>query len=226
MIQQSHCWAYTLRKPEGKETRVPQCQVLTVASWLAYIFFRRQVRRSCIPNSWTIFQFVVIHTVKGFSVVNEAEVDIFLKFSCFFCDQMDIGNLISGSSAFSKSSLNIWKFRVHILLKPGLENFECYFASLWDEYNCMVLWTFFGIAVLSDWQENTFSSPVATGEFSKFALILTSLVTQTVKRMPAIALWETRVRSLGQEDPLEKEMTTHSSTLAWKIPWMKEPGSL
>ena len=67
---------------------------------------------------------------------------------------------------------------------------------------------------------------MATGEFSKFALILTSLVTQKVKGMPAIVMWETRVRSLGQEDPLEKEMTTHSSTLTWKIPWMKEPGSL
>ena len=75
-------------------------------------------------------QFVVIPTVKGFSVVNEAEVDVFLELSCFFCDPMDIGNLISGSSAFSKSGLNIWKFMVHILLKPGLENFEHYFASV------------------------------------------------------------------------------------------------
>ena len=75
-------------------------------------------------------QFVVIRTVKGFSVVNEAEVDVFLELSCFFCDPMDIGNLISGSSAFSKSGLNIWKFMVHILLKPGLENFEHYFASV------------------------------------------------------------------------------------------------
>ena len=71
-------------------------------------------------------QFVVIHTVKGFGVVNEAEVDAFLKFSCFFNDPVDVGNLISGSSAFSKSSLNIWKFMVHVLLKPGLENFEHY----------------------------------------------------------------------------------------------------
>ena len=73
-------------------------------------------------------QFVVIHTVKGFGVVNEAEV--FLEFSCFFCDQTDVGNLISGSSAFSKSSLNIWKFSVNILLKTSLENFEHYFASM------------------------------------------------------------------------------------------------
>ena len=69
-------------------------------------------------------QFVVIHTVKGFGIVNEAEVDVFLEFSCFFYDPAHVGNLISGSSAFSKSSLNIWKFTVHILLKPGLENFK------------------------------------------------------------------------------------------------------
>ena len=75
-------------------------------------------------------QFVVIHTVKGFGIVNEAEVDVFLEFSCFFYDPMDVGNLISGSSAFSKSSLNIWNFMVHVLLKPGLENFKHYFASV------------------------------------------------------------------------------------------------
>ena len=98
-------------------------------------------------------QFVVIHTVKGFSVVNEA-VDVFLKFSCFFDDSADIGNLISGSSAFSKSSLNIWKFLVHILLKPSLENFEHYFANMWNEPNCAVVWAFFGIAFLWDWNEN------------------------------------------------------------------------
>ena len=75
-------------------------------------------------------QFVVIHTVEGFDIVNKAEIDVFLVFSCFFNDPMDVGNLISGSSAFSKSSLNIWKFRVHILLKTGLENFEYYFVSV------------------------------------------------------------------------------------------------
>ena len=75
-------------------------------------------------------QFVVIHTVKGFSVVNEGEIGVFLKFSCFSYDLMDVGNLISGSSAFTKSSLNIWNFSVHVLLKPGLENFEHYFASM------------------------------------------------------------------------------------------------
>ena len=75
-------------------------------------------------------QFVVIHTVKGFSVANEAEVDVFLEFPCFFCNPTDVGNLISGSSAFSKSSLNIWKFLVHILLKRELANFEHYFAIM------------------------------------------------------------------------------------------------
>ena len=75
-------------------------------------------------------QSIVIHTVKGFGIVNKAEVDIFLEFSCFIDDPTDVGNLISGSSAFSKSSVNIWKFTVHVLLKPGLENFENYFASV------------------------------------------------------------------------------------------------
>ena len=75
-------------------------------------------------------QFVVIHTVKGFSIVSEAEVDVFLKFSCFFYDPTDVGNLTSDSSVFSKSILNIWKFVVHLLLKPSLEDFENYFASM------------------------------------------------------------------------------------------------
>ena len=75
-------------------------------------------------------QFIVIHTVKGFGTVNKAEIDAFLELSCFFDNPSDVGNLISGSSAFSKTSLNIWKFTVHVLLKPGLENFEYYFASV------------------------------------------------------------------------------------------------
>ena len=99
-------------------------------------------------------QFVVIHTGKGFSVVSEAEVDAFLELSCYFNDPSDVGHLISGSCAFSKSSLNIWKFTVHVLLKPGLKNFEHYFTSVWDECNCAVVWAFFGIACLWDWSEN------------------------------------------------------------------------
>ena len=93
-------------------------------------------------------QFVVIHTVKVFGVVNKAEVDVFLELTCFFNDPADVGNLTSGSSAFSKSSLNIWKFIVHILLKLGLENFEHYFTSMRDECKCAVVWAFFGIASL------------------------------------------------------------------------------
>ena len=75
-------------------------------------------------------QFVVIHTVKGFGIVSKGEVNVFLEFCCFFNDPTDIGNLISGFFAFSKTSLNIWKFTVHVLLKPGLENFECYFDGV------------------------------------------------------------------------------------------------
>ena len=104
-------------------------------------------------------QFIVIHTVKGFGIVNKAERDVFLELSCFFDDPVDVGNLISGSSAFSKTSLNIWKFTVHVLLKPDLENFEDYFTSVWDECNCAVVWSFFVIAFLWDWNEN-WSFPV------------------------------------------------------------------
>ena len=75
-------------------------------------------------------QFLVIHTIKGFGIVNKAEIDVFLELSCFYNDPADVGNLTSGSSAFSKSSLNIWKFTVHVLLKHGLEDFEHYFASM------------------------------------------------------------------------------------------------
>ena len=99
-------------------------------------------------------QVFVIHTVKGFGTVNKAEIDVFLEVSCFIHDPADVGNLISGSSAFSKTRLNIWKFTVHILLKRGLENFEYYFTSMWDVCNCAVDWAFFGIAFLWDWNEN------------------------------------------------------------------------
>ena len=99
-------------------------------------------------------QFIVIHTVKGFGIVNKAELDVFLELSCFSDDPSDVGNLISGSSAFSKTSLNIWKFTIHVLLKPGLENFEHYFTSMCDECNCAVVLALFGIAFLWDWNEN------------------------------------------------------------------------
>ena len=141
-----------------------------VASWPAYRFLRRQVRWSGIPISLRILrsQFVVIYTVKGFGVVSKAEVGVFLKLFCFFNHPTDVGNLTSDSSAFCKSSLNIWKFIVHILLKPGLENFKHYFASMWDQCNCVV-----GL----EWKL-TFSSPVATAEFSKFAGILSAALQQ------------------------------------------------
>ena len=87
----------------------------------------------------TFPQFVVIHTVKGFGIVSEAEIDVFLELSCFFDDTVDVGNLISGSSAFSKTSLSTWKFTVQILLNSGLENFEHYFASVEDECSFVVV---------------------------------------------------------------------------------------
>ena len=93
------------------------------------MFLRRQVRWSGTPISLRIFQFVVIHRVKGFSIVSEAEVNVFVEFPCFSCDPADVGNFISGSSAFSKYSLCIWNFSVHIVLKPSLENFEPYLAG-------------------------------------------------------------------------------------------------
>ena len=126
----------------------------------AYKFLRRQVRWSEYSHLFQNFpQFVVIHTVKGFGIINKGGLDVFLELYCFFDDPTDVGNLISSSSAFSKSSLNIWKLTVHVLLKPGLEKFEHHFASMWDECNCMVVWTLLGIAFLWDWNEN-WSFPV------------------------------------------------------------------
>jgi len=139
--------------PIWNQSVVP-CPALTVASWPAYRFLRRQGRWSGISISKNFPQFVVIHTVKGFGIVNEAKVYVFLKLSCFFNDPTDIGNLISGSSAFSKSSLDIWKFTVHVLLKPGLPNFEYHFASMWHKCNCAVVWAFSGIAFLWNWNKN------------------------------------------------------------------------
>ena len=89
---------------------------------------------------------IVIHTVKGFGIANKTEIDVFLELSCFFDDPADVGNLISCSPAFSKTSLNIWKFTVHVLLNPGLEDFKHHFTSMWDDCNCAVVWAFFGIA--------------------------------------------------------------------------------
>ena len=107
----------------------------------------------------------MIHTVKGFNIVNEVEIDVFLEFSGFFYELKDLGNLISGSFTFLKSNLYIWEFLVHILVKPRLENFEHYFANVWNECNCAVVWTFFGNALLWIGMKLTFSSPVANDDF-------------------------------------------------------------
>ena len=98
-------------------------------------------------------QFIVIHTAKGFGIVNKAEINVFLELSCFLHDSEDVGNLVSGSLAFSKPGLNIWKFMVHVLLKPGLKNFVHYFTSMWDDCNCC--WWLNSINLwISDWQWN------------------------------------------------------------------------
>ena len=113
---------------QGSNPGLPHCRQILYQ--LSHQGSPGKVRWSGIPISLRIFQFVVIHTVKGFGVVNKAEVNVFLELSCFSHDPADVGNLISGSSAFSKTSLNSRKFTVHVLLKPGLENFERYFISM------------------------------------------------------------------------------------------------
>ena len=129
-------------------------------------------------------QFIVIHTVKGFGIVNKAEVGVFLELSCFFDEPVNVGNLISGSSAFSKSSLNIWKFTVYVLLKPGLENFELYFASMWYECNCAVVWTIFCIALIFLSYVNKLCIYLKTRSSSRFCLrFRTDLTNQYVLLM-------------------------------------------
>ena len=118
-----------------------------VLEWVAISFSRG----SSPPRDQTWVSRIV---GRCFTIWATREVDVFLEFSCFFDDPLDVGNLISGSSSFSKSSLNIWNSLVQVLLEPSLENFEHYFASIWDECNCAVDWTFSGIALLWDWNEN------------------------------------------------------------------------
>ena len=152
-------WMYSFSSfvplsPLNNQPIVP-CLILTVASWLAYRFLRRWVRWSGIPISLRIFHNLWWSTtIKGFNLVSEAEVDIFLEFFCFFYGPLDVASLISSSSDFSKSSLHIWKFLVHVLLKSSLKDFEHYLANIWSECNCTVVWTFFGIDLLWDWNES------------------------------------------------------------------------
>ena len=125
----------------------------------------------------TFPQFVVIHTVKGFSIVNEA--DVFLKFSCFFYDPTDVGNLISSCSTFSKCSSYIWKFSIHVMLNPSLKDFEHYLASIWNELSCTVVWTFFGIAYVLNSSTGIPSPPLAL-----FVVMLPKAHLTSHSRMP------------------------------------------
>ena len=120
--------------------------------------------RTWLSDNWT-----ELNTVKGFGIISKAEIDVFLELSCFFNDPEDVSNLISGSSAFSKTNLKIWKFTVHILLKPGLENFEHYFTRVWDECNCAVVWAFFGITFPSSFSP---SGDAGSWSLTSFALTL------------------------------------------------------
>ena len=164
-------WCTLHISKQGKSTepcRVPfpvlihsvvPCPALTIASWPTYRFLGKVV---CYSHLFENFpQFAVIHTVEGFSIANEAEVNVFLEFPCFLCDPMNVGNLIPGFSASSKPSLYIWKVSVHILLKPTLKDSEHNPASTINECNCTVVWTWF-------------SNHAATAEFSKTVDILSA----------------------------------------------------
>ena len=137
--------------PIWNQSVVP-CLFLTIASWPACRFLGRQIRWSGITVSLTISHSLLWSTVRDFHTVHEE--DVFLEFPSFLCDSVDVGNLIPGSSAFSKPSLYIWKFWVHILLKPGLKGFEHNLISTWNEHNYLVVWTSFDSALLWDWNEN------------------------------------------------------------------------
>ena len=142
-------WSFSCLEPVCRSMSSSNCCFLTCI----------RVSQEAGQVVWSSISFRIFHsllwsTVKGFGIVNKAEIDVFLELSHFFDDPVDAGYLISGSSAFSKTSLNIWKFSVHVLLKPGLENFKHHFPSLWDKCNCVVAWAFFGIAFLWDWNEN------------------------------------------------------------------------
>ena len=181
------CSAYKLNKqgdniqpwhtpfPIWNQSVVP-CPVLTAVSWLAYTFLRKQVSWSDVPISWGIFHSLLWSiAVKGFSVVNEAEVAVFLELSCFFNDPADVGNLISGSSAFSKFSLYIW-FTYYWGLAWSILSISllaCEISALDRSLN--IFWHCLSLGL--KWKL-TFSSPVATAEFSKFAGILSAALSQ------------------------------------------------
>ena len=141
--------------PIWNQSVVP-CPVITVGSWPAYRFLRSQTKWSDIPISLRIFHSLLWSTQSKALAqsVSKAEVDVFLEFSCFFYDPVDVCDLISVCSAFSKSSLHILQFSIYILLKPSLKDFERNLASMWNEYSCAVVCAFFGIAVLWDSNEN------------------------------------------------------------------------
>ena len=126
------------------------CQILTVSSWPVYRLLRMQVRWPGIPISLRIFRFVVLHTVRGFSIVNEAEVDVFLELSCFFYDPTERSNCWQFDHLEAWTSGSLSSHTVEAIL----ENFEHYFASVWNEYNCAIVLTVFGIAFLWDWNES------------------------------------------------------------------------
>ena len=140
----------------------------------------------------------------------------------FFNDPEDVGNLISGSSAFSKASLNIWKFMVHVLLKPGLENFEHYFTSVWDECNCVVVWAFFDIAFLRDLEK-----AMATHFGTRAWKIPWTEEPGRLQSMGSLSRTELNNFTFTFHfHALEKEMAAHSSVLACRIPGTGEPGGL
>ena len=141
------------------------------------VFSGDRLSGSGVPISLRIFQFAVIHTGKGFSIVNE--VDVFLEFSCFLYDPTNVGNLNSGSSAFSKPSLCIWNYLVHVLLKPSLKDIEYNLTSMWNEHSCILGWTSFWhcLSLELKWKL-TFSSPVTIADSSSFAGILSAALSQ------------------------------------------------
>ena len=129
-------------------------RVLTVSSWPVYMFLRRWARWSDITTSKSFPQFIMIHTVKGSSIVDKTEVAVFLEFPCFLYDSENVGNLISGSSAFSKPSLDTWKFLIHKMLKPCMQDFKHDLTGIRDECKCPVVWAFFSTTFLGNWDED------------------------------------------------------------------------